>query len=296
MALGEGDYKYQLVEGWAKLPEGWEISSVSDAAVDSQGRIYAFTRGKHPLIVFDKEGNFLTSWGYGEFGISPHLVSQSHGIFIDPDDKVYLTDSLQHIVRRYTRLGKMEQEWGKPGVASPTFKTIQREYNMPTGVAFAPDGTFYVSDGYGSRCVHKYSKEGKRLLTWGEGGSGPGQFAVVHNIGCDKMGRVLVCDRENHRVQIFDPEGEYIEEWTDMDLPGDVWITDDNMIYVVEQGGSGRVGVWTEKGELISRFAGTEGDVIQAPHGICVDDEGSIYVAEIGEGDKGQRLQKFIRV
>ena len=136
MALGEGDYRYELAEGWAKLPEGWVFSLVSDVAVDSQGRIYAFTRGKHPLIVFDKEGNFLTSWGYGEFGISPHLVSQSHGIFIDPDDKVYLTDSVQHIVRRYTRLGEMEREWGTLGVPSPTFH--QREYNMPTGVAFAP--------------------------------------------------------------------------------------------------------------------------------------------------------------
>ena len=84
MTLGEGDYKYEEVEGWAKLPEGWVFTQVSDAAIDSQGRIYAFTRGKHPIVVFDQAGNFLTSWGYGEFGISPHLVSQSHGIFIPP--------------------------------------------------------------------------------------------------------------------------------------------------------------------------------------------------------------------
>ena len=90
MALGEGDYRYELAEGWAKLPEGWVFSMVSDAAIDSKGRIFAFTRGKHPIIVFDKDGNFVTSWGYGEFGISPHLVSQSHGIFIGPDDEVYL--------------------------------------------------------------------------------------------------------------------------------------------------------------------------------------------------------------
>ena len=144
--------------------------------------------------------------------------------------------------------------------------------------------------------MHKYSKEGERLLTWGDGGRGPGQFAVVHNIGCDKTGRVLVCDRENNRVQIFDSDGKYIEEWTDVVAPGDVWVTDDNTIYVVEQGGSGRVGVWTPEGKLLCRFAGSEGDVMQAPHGICVDDEGSIYVAEIGAGERGQRLQKFVRV
>jgi DNA-binding beta-propeller fold protein YncE len=294
MPLGEGDYKYELVEGWAKLPEGWVFSLVSDAAIDSKGRIYAFTRGKHPIIVFDKEGNFVTSWGYGEFGISPHLVSQSHGIFIGPDDEVYLTDAYQHVVRRYTLLGDMENEWGTPGVPGVTH--YRREFNMPTGVAIAPDGCIYVSDGYGNRCIHKYSKEGQHLLTWGEPGTGHGEFAVVHNIGCDKDGRVIVCDRENNRVQLFDPDGAHIETWTDVVSPGDVWVTDDNMIYIVEQGASGRVGVWTPEGERISRFSGAQGGVLEAPHGICVDDEGSIYVAEIGDGNRGQRLQKFARV
>ena len=93
MALGEGDYRYELVDGWPKVPEGWELKAVSDAAVDSQGRIYAFSRGKHPLTVCSKDGDFLTSWGYGEFGVTPHIVSQSHAIFITPDDQVYLTDA-----------------------------------------------------------------------------------------------------------------------------------------------------------------------------------------------------------
>ncbi len=293
MVLGEGDYRYDVVEGWARLPEGWVFTQVSDAAVDSRGRIYAFTRGKHPIVVFDKEGNFVTSWGYGEFGISPHLVSQSHGIFIGPDDGVYLTDAYQHVVRRYTLLGEMEREWGTRGVAGVTF--YGREYNMPTGVAFAPDGaSFYVSDGYGNRCVHKYSKEGKHLLSWGEAGSGPGQFAVVHNIGCDRTGRVLVCDRENNRIQIFDPDGGFMEAWTDVAEPGDVWITDDNTIYVAEQGAGGRISVWSPEGERLCRFEGER--EVQSPHGICVDDEGSIYVAEIGMEDRGQRLQKFVRV
>jgi len=295
MPLGYGDYKYELVEGWPKLPEGWVFSLVSDAAIDSQGRIYAFTRGKHPIIVFDKEGNFVTSWGYGDFGISPHLVSQSHGIFIGPDDSVYLTDAYQHVVRRYTRLGEMEREWGTPGVPGVTY--YRREFNMPSGIAMAPDGCIYVSDGYGNRCVHKYSPDGEHLLTWGEPGSGPGEFAVVHNIGCDKEGRVLICDRENNRIQIFDPNGKYMETWEDLLGPGDVWITDDNTIHVVEQGGSGgRVSVFTPGGELLSRFSGSEGGVMEAPHGICVDDEGSVYVAEIGGDGRGQRLQKFVRV
>ena len=293
MTLGDGDYKYELVEDWAKLPEGWVFSLVSDVDIDSRGRIYTFTRGKHPIIVFDKEGNFITSWGYGEFGISPHLVSQSHGIFITPTDEVYLTDAYQHVMRKYTPLGDMEREWGTPGVPGVTH--YRREFNMPTGITMAPDGCIYVSDGYGNRCVHKYSQSGEHLLTWGEPGKGPGQFAVVHNIGCDKTGRVFVCDRENNRIQIFDPEGKHMETWTDVVAPGDVWITDDNMIYVVEQGSGGRVSVWTPEGERISRFAGAPAGVMEAPHGLCVDDEGSIYVAEIGADNLGQRLQKFTR-
>lgn len=294
MALGEGDYTYELVDGWPKIPEGWVLEAVSDVAVDSQGRIYAFSRGKHPLTVFNKEGDFLTSWGYGEFGVSPHLVSQSHGIFITPDDQVYLTDAYQHIVRRYSRLGEKNQEWGIPGVPGVTY--YKRQFNMPTGVAMSEDGTIFVSDGYGNRCIHKYTSDGQYVKSWGEAGSGPGQFAVVHNIGFDKLGRLLVCDRENNRIQLFDQEGAFIEEWTDVSMPGDVWITDDGMIYVVEQGTGGHVSVWTPEGECISRFSGAKGGIVQAPHGLAVDKEGSIYVAEIGAGDVGQRLLKFARV
>lgn len=295
MALGEGDYQYELVDGWPKVPEGWVLEAVSDAAVDSEGRIYAFSRGKHPLSVFNKAGDFLTSWGYGEFGVTPNLVSQSHGIFITPDDQVYLTDAYQHIVRRYSRLGDKNKEWGVPGVPGVTYH--KRQFNMPTGVTFSPSGEFmFVSDGYGNRCIHKYTAEGEHLTTWGEAGSGPGQFAVVHNIGCDKAGRLLVCDRENNRIQLFDQDGAFIEQWTDVSAPGDVWITDDGMIYVVEQGTGGHVSVWTPEGECISRFSGAKGGIVQAPHGLAVDDEGSIYVAEIGQGDRGQRLLKFARV
>ena len=291
MALGEGDYRYEVVPGWAKLPEGWVFTQVADVAVDSEGRIYAFTRGRHPVIVFNQAGEFLTSWGYGECGDFPDRIGQPHGIFIDRNDNVYLVDSYQHVVRQYSRLGEMQREWGTPGEPQTTF--YRRQFNMPTGAVIGPDGSMYVADGYGNRCVHKYSREGKHLLTWGDGGDGPGQFAVVHNIGCDRTGRVIVCDRENDRVQIFDPDGAFIEAWTDVVKPADVWVTEDNVIYLVEQGLGGRVGVWSPEGKLLSRFSGPD---VQSSHGVCVDIEGSIYVAEIGVGDRGQRLQKYIRV
>ena len=218
-------------------------------------------------------------------------MSTSHGIFIGPDDEVYLTDSFQHIVRRYSRLGDLQHQWGERGACQPTFNG--RPFNMPTGVALGPDGSIYVSDGYGNRRVHKYSKGGELQKSWGGPGSGPGEFAVVHNLGCDRDGRVIVCDRENNRIQLFDPDGAFMEEWADLSMPGDVWITDDNMVYVAEQGESGHLSVWTPRGECISRFSGSPGGVLECPHGLCVDDEGGIYVAEIGHA---QRVQKFARV
>jgi len=136
----------------------------------------------------------------------------------------------------------------------------------------------------------------RNIATWGGPGHGPGDFSIVHNIGCDRTGRLLVCDRENDRIQLFDPDGNYLEEWTGLEMPGDVWITPYNTIYVAEQGGSGHVSVWSPDGRLISRFSGAPGGVLEAPHGICVDAQGSIYVAKIGGPGRGQRLQKFARV
>ena len=99
-------------------------------------------------------------------------------------------------------------------------------FNSPTGIAVAPNGKIYVSDGYGNRRIHRFSADGTYEMAWGIPGGGPGEFALVHNVGVDDDGRVYGCDRENSRIQIFDGDGNFITEWTDMSAPGDIHFRD----------------------------------------------------------------------
>ena len=264
MALGQGDYKYEVVDGWPSFRKDGSFlwcQTLRSILVDASMPSLAKTP-HHCVRQGRKLHHILGLWGVRPFSepgepVTRHLHRAGRpGL---PDRFFPAHRSPIH------EAGELEREWGNRGLSGVTH--YRKEYNMPTGVAFGLDGSFYVSDGYGNRCVHKYSKEGEHLMAWGEAGSGPGQFAVVHNIGCDKTGRVLVCDRENDRIQLFDPDGEFIEEWNDLEMPGDVWVTDDNTIYVAEQGGYGHVSVWSPDGKRISRFSGTSAACFRPPTG-----------------------------
>jgi hypothetical protein len=146
--LGSGEHRYRVVENWAKLPEGWEFKDVAAVAVDSKDRVYAFNRGEHPIIVFDRAGNFLRSWGEGAF-------PRAHGIHIDADDTLYLTDDGGHFVRKCTTEGKVLMEIGVPGTPTPYMSG--KPFHRCTHTALSPKGEIYVSDGYGNAKIHKYS-------------------------------------------------------------------------------------------------------------------------------------------
>ena len=208
--LGSGEHRYRVVEDWAKLPEGWEFKDVASVAVDSKDRVYAFNRGDHPMIVFDRDGNFLRSWGEGTF-------PRAHGLHIDADDILYCTDDGGHFVRKCTTEGKVLLEIGVPGQAAPYMSG--KPFHRCTHTALSPKGEIYVSDGYGNARVHKFSPDGKLLLSWGEPGTDPGQFNIAHNIATDPEGWVYVADRENHRVQVFDGNGRYETQWVNMHRP-----------------------------------------------------------------------------
>ena len=154
-----------MVENWAKLPEGWEFKDVAAVAVDSKDRVYVFNRGEHPMIVFDREGNFIRSWGEGTF-------PRAHGLHIDANDILYCTDDGGHVVRKCTTEGKVLLELGVPGKAAPYMSGTP--FHRCTHTALSPRGDIYVSDGYGNARVHKFSPDGKLLKSWGEPGTDPG--------------------------------------------------------------------------------------------------------------------------
>ena len=284
--VGEGDYTYELVPSWPTVPKYWTLGMVSDGAVNSRDEVHIFSRGLHPLTIWTPEGDFISSWGEGQFSANPH------GIYIAPNDNVWLVDRDFHIATEYTPSGDLLRTFGEKLAPSPSF--VGEPFNMPSGLAIAPDGNIFVSDGYGGHRVHKFSPEGELLLSWGRQGTRPGEFALLHNVWVDSRSRVLICDRENHRIQIFDDVGNYLDEWVDLIAPGDIWIKDE-VVYVVEQGGGCGVSIWTLDGDLITRWRGDRGPgkgTISAGHGICVDSQGSIYVTEIGDAQQVVKFQK----
>jgi len=202
--LGADGFRYEVVDDWAKLPPGYEFDAdVAAVGVDRHDNVYAFSRGAHPVCVFDRAGNFLRSWGEGQY-------HRAHGVHMGPDDTIWLTDDGGHFVRNCALDGKVFLEIGIPG--KPTPYMSGEPFHRCTHTALSPKGEIYVSDGYGNSRVHKYSPDGKLLLSWGEPGTDPGQFNIPHNICCDLDGWVYVADRENHRVQVFDGSGKYASE------------------------------------------------------------------------------------
>ena len=307
MTKGKHKIEFEVVEGWEQLPEGWSFVEVAGVAVDSHDNVYVFCRGEHPLIVFDKEGRFLNAWGEGTFTVP-------HGIYIDTQDRVHLVDCGDHTIRVYSTDGDLLKVVGEPGKSSDTgflmdvspVQHAAEPFNRVTNVAVLPEGGFYVADGYGNARIHKFSAAGDLEFSWGEPGSGPGQFNLPHGIGVDSAGTVYVADRENSRVQLFTPGGEYLRSWDFVNRPDDIFIDDQDRVHVAELGfRSGirkvphyklmlkpppghepiaRVGVYDPDGDLVCRIGGEEevlpGNFI-APHGLWADSHGDLYVGEV---------------
>ena len=205
--LGTGAYTY-TEQVWPTLPEGWSFYEVADVAVGPGDRVYVFNRGEHPMMVFEADGTFVTSWGEGVF-------TRAHGVTLGPDGNLYCADDDGHCIYICTLEGEVLSTIGTPAPAQSGLP-----FNRPTKVAFDPEtGEMYISDGYGNARVHKYTPDGKLLFSWGEYGTDPGQFNLVHSIATDGAGRVYVADRENHRVQVFDAEGTFLEQWVNMYRP-----------------------------------------------------------------------------
>jgi DNA-binding beta-propeller fold protein YncE len=241
-------------------------------------------------MIFDRAGNFLRSWGEGQY-------PRAHGVHMGPDDSIYLTDDGGHFVRK-CRIedGKVLLELGVPGQPAPYMSG--EPFHRCTHTALSPEGDIYVSDGYGNARVHKYSPDGKLLFSWGEPGTDPGQFNIVHNICTDADGWVYVADRENHRVQVFDGNGKYEAQWNNLHRPCGLYMPHgrQQVCYIGELGPGmavnrnspnlgPRVSIVDNRGKLLSRIgdphAGTAPTSFIGPHGLAADSRGDLYVGEV---------------
>jgi NHL repeat-containing protein len=295
--------KYEPVVGWEQLPAGYAHPDVAAVAVNSKGDVYLFCRAEHPVLMYERDGRFIGSWGEGVF------TMRTHGIAIGPDDSVFCTDDAGHSVRKFTPDGRLlmtlGENAGRPsdsGYDGSNLTTITRgapPFNRPTNLAVAPNGDLYVSDGYGNARVHRFSPTGKLLASWGEPGTGPGQFMLPHGIAVDGRGNVLVCDRESDRIQMFTADGRFVREITDVQRPTQIVLAHGRM-YIselgwragqrsfrngpIEQDMPARVSVLDGNGSVLARIGGADPCApgsFCAPHGLAVDSNGDLYVAEV---------------
>ena len=288
--VGAGKFTYTYIQDWANMPADRSLGTVSAIATDSRDRVYAFQRAEPPVVIFNRNGEFLSSWGNGNF-VDPH------GLFIK-DDIVYLTDREGSTAMRYTLDGKPLQIIGTLGEYSDTGCEVTGAvcprsagpFNYITEMVPHPSGDLYISDGYRNARVHRFSKDGTLVSSWGEPGKGgPNEFHLPHSLVVGQDGRVYLCDRENSRIQVFSAEGEYITMWTDMQRPLDIsQDLEGNFVIserVREDGGPAQMSVLDGEGNVLARWPS------RSAHGSWVDAHGDIYLALTAE----KSIDKYVR-
>jgi DNA-binding beta-propeller fold protein YncE len=336
MIFGNDKLGYKLAEGWGIISDGSNILDIPGIAVDSKDRVYVFSRDKQKVVVFDREGNFIKTIG------EDIIFTRAHGAYIDSDDSLYLIDDDGHSVKKFSSSIKLLLTLGSKGKPSDSgcinkdYRTIKRSappFNYPTNIALSSTGDIFISDGYGNARVHRFSPDGVLILSWGEPGEKPGQFNLPHDIAISNDGRVYVADRENSRIQVFDQNGNFITQWSNLNRPCGLHIDKDNHVYVAELGKRvgrfdldykeglpdfpsdvlwSRLSIYDLEGKLITRWGEADFSLpgsFFATHCVCTDSKGDLYVGEVlktisgeifGEGKlpsgKSFALQKFIRI
>jgi len=302
-----GESHHEVDANWPALPPDYILGQCVGVGVDSHGDVFVFHRSgrrwstpfpedpiaKPTVSVIDgRTGKLLASWGAGEF-IVPH------GLTLDHEDNVWLTDVGRQQVFKCTHDGRILLTLGERGQAG----SDAGHFNLPTDVAVLPDGSFYVSDGYKNTRVVKFDAAGHYQFEWGGKGAEPGKFNLPHGVTVDRQGRVYVCDRSNARLQVFDPMGKFLHDWKGAAIgrPYGVSIDGDGHVFLIDGGDQsatqpnhGKVVELDAEGQVLESFGsyGKGPGQFKLGHDIAVAADGSVYVADAG----GDRVQKFIRV
>ena len=276
-AVKSDDYTH--VEGWAKLPAGVEWGQVISVDPDPDGRhIWALHRAEPPILKFDPDGNVVETFGNGMF-VRPHGFHVSHDGYLWATDQSG-RDGKGHQVFKFSRDGELLMTLGQAGVGAEGPDT----FNGPTDVVVADNGNIFVTDGHVNSRVVKLAPDGAFIKAWGKKGTGPGEFDVPHSIAIDSQGRLFVGDRSNARIQIFDQEGNFLEEWDQFGMVSGIYITDDDTLYATD----------FQKHEALLVGSAKDGTISHRiepviAEGIAADEMGNVYAAEVA----GQILRKF---
>ncbi|HYL38607.1 MAG TPA: peptidyl-alpha-hydroxyglycine alpha-amidating lyase family protein [Bryobacteraceae bacterium] len=300
---------YRLVPNWAKLSEGMHWGQVISVDPDADGNLWVFQRADPPLLKFDSSGKLIKSFGDGMF-------IQPHGLTIDREGFIWASDAggrngKGQQVFKFTPEGRVVMTLGTAGVAGESPTT----FNGPTDIAIAPNGDIFVSDGHVNNRVVKFSKDGKFIKAWGKKGSGPGEFNVPHTLAFDSRGRLFVGDRSNSRIQIFDQDGNYLEEWKQFSRPSGIFITKDDTILVADSDSNTATNLGWKRGIRIGSIkdgkvtalipdndadpdskelwypGGPRISVTSGPEGVAMDAQGNVYGAEVGP----RSLKKYVK-
>lgn len=303
---GSGAAKaYEVVHGWPSLPEGRILGQATGVAVDTHNHVFVFHRAgrewsepfpsepiESPTIMMfaGDSGALLAEWG-------EELFVMPHGLAVDEQNNIWVTDVGRHQVFKFTHDGTLLLTVGTDRVTGAD----STHFNLPTDVAVLPNGEFYVSDGYANSRVVKFSSTGQFEFQWGTKGSGPGQFDLPHGIALDRQVRVFVADRSNARIQVFDTQGRFITEWKSEALgrPYAVAIGANAKVYVIDGGDQpqeppdrSRALRLTMSGTIetiFGRFGNYDGQ-FRLGHDIAVGNDGAVYVVDAW----GMRVQKFV--
>ena len=270
----------QHVANWPDLPEGWNFGQISGVDVDSQNQVYVFHRGPHPIMCFEADGKFVRSWGDG-------IIKTSHGLAVDADDNVWVTDMGAQVVIKFSPKGRVLMVLGQKDAPGET----ETQFNRPTHVAFGSGGEIYVADGYGNSRIVKFSKEGRYLKAWGTKGTGPGQFDTPHTVLVDNQERLIVGDRENYRIQIFDAEGKFLTQWAEAGSPWGLALSREGHFYMSD-GHNERLSKLDLEGRVLATFgrSGRAAGEFRYAHHIALGTGGELYVSEI----HNWRVSKFL--
>jgi len=261
------------------LPENFEFARVSGISINSSSNMVVLHRGEDPLLEFDAEGNYMRAFGPKD------TWTFSHGLRVDADDNIWVTDIGTHTVMKMDPDGNPLMTLGTPGENGLWDESTGSElFDQPNDITFDSQGNFYIAQGHGrgEPRVLKFDSNGHFIKQWGSRGAGPGEFAVAHAIDIDDNDNIYVADRENFRVQIFDTDGTYIDEWKFSAMACAIYMHDDGHLYMT----SGFDGEWAKvdmEGNIIGSLGrpGSANGEFGEGHFLTVNDGGDVYIADV---------------